>query len=130
MFGQNVTEHNPAPSPSGHPLLSGPPNLNERLTVGTCFPPSDTSTMGRRSTIVLVALCLSLTVRADEYGEADGDANSVTDATGALWLCRTPPASTNLLSAEPPFVCASCYSDGAERGGSVPPHADTDASAC
>ena len=23
--GQNVTEHNPAPSPSGHPLLSGPP---------------------------------------------------------------------------------------------------------
>ena len=27
MFGQNVTEHNPAPSPSGHPLLSGPPTL-------------------------------------------------------------------------------------------------------
>ena len=25
MSGQNVTEHNPAPSPSGHPLLSGPP---------------------------------------------------------------------------------------------------------
>ena len=25
LFGQNVTEHNPAPSPSGHPLLSGPP---------------------------------------------------------------------------------------------------------
>ena len=23
VFGQNVTEHNPAPSPSGHPLLSG-----------------------------------------------------------------------------------------------------------
>ena len=29
MFGQNVTEHNPAPSPSGHPLLSGPPTLND-----------------------------------------------------------------------------------------------------
>jgi len=130
VFGQNVTEHNPAPSPSGHPLLSGPPNLNESSESVPALPPSDTSTMGRRSTIVLVALCLSLTVRADEYGEADGDANSVTDATGALWLCRTPPASTNLLSAEPPFVCASCYSDGAERGGSVPPHADTDASAC
>ena len=28
MFGQNVDEHNPAPSPSGHPLLSGPPTLN------------------------------------------------------------------------------------------------------
>jgi hypothetical protein len=28
VFGQNVTEHNPAPSPSGHPLLSGPPTLN------------------------------------------------------------------------------------------------------
>jgi len=24
-----VTEHNPAPSPSGHPLLSGPPTLND-----------------------------------------------------------------------------------------------------
>ena len=29
MFGQNVDEHNPAPSPSGHPLLSGPPTLND-----------------------------------------------------------------------------------------------------
>ena len=28
MFDQNVTEHNPAPSPSGHPLLSGPPTLS------------------------------------------------------------------------------------------------------
>ena len=27
MFGQNMTEHNPAPSPSGHPLLSGPLTL-------------------------------------------------------------------------------------------------------
>ena len=26
VFGQNMTEHNPAPSPSGHPLLSGPPS--------------------------------------------------------------------------------------------------------
>ena len=25
LSGQNATEHNPAPSPSGHPLLSGPP---------------------------------------------------------------------------------------------------------
>ena len=24
-----MTEHNPAPSPSGHPLLSGPPTLND-----------------------------------------------------------------------------------------------------
>ena len=24
-----MTEYNPAPSPSGHPLLSGPPTLNE-----------------------------------------------------------------------------------------------------
>ena len=29
MFGQNVDEHNPAPLPSGHPLLSGPPTLND-----------------------------------------------------------------------------------------------------
>eukprot|EP00964_Phaeocystis_antarctica_P123778 scaffold87480_cov45-Phaeocystis_antarctica.AAC.2 len=29
LFGQNMTEYNPAPSPSGHPLLSGPPTLNE-----------------------------------------------------------------------------------------------------
>ena len=29
MFGHNVTEHNPAPSPSGHPRLSGPPALND-----------------------------------------------------------------------------------------------------
>ena len=25
VFGQNIAEHNPAPLPSGHPLLSGPP---------------------------------------------------------------------------------------------------------
>jgi hypothetical protein len=30
VFGQNVTEHNSAPSPSGHPLLSGPPTLDIR----------------------------------------------------------------------------------------------------
>jgi hypothetical protein len=24
-----MTEYNPVPSPSGHPLLSGPPTLNE-----------------------------------------------------------------------------------------------------
>eukprot|EP00964_Phaeocystis_antarctica_P067670 scaffold40955_cov101-Phaeocystis_antarctica.AAC.1 len=29
VFGQNMTEHNPAPSPSGHPLLSGPPTLTD-----------------------------------------------------------------------------------------------------
>eukprot|EP00964_Phaeocystis_antarctica_P074410 scaffold45748_cov95-Phaeocystis_antarctica.AAC.1 len=29
LFGQNMTEHNPAPSPSGHPLLSGPPTLTD-----------------------------------------------------------------------------------------------------
>ena len=38
----------------------------------------------RGSTIVLVALCLGLTVRADEYGEADGDATGASDAVGAL----------------------------------------------
>ena len=31
MFGQNVTEHNPAPSPSGHPLLSGPPRYIHQI---------------------------------------------------------------------------------------------------
>jgi hypothetical protein len=36
--------------------------------------------MARGSTIVLVALCLGLTVRADEYGEADGDATGASDA--------------------------------------------------
>ena len=29
LLGQNMTEYNPAPSPSGHPLLSGPPTLND-----------------------------------------------------------------------------------------------------
>ena len=29
MFGQLVTKHNPAPSPSGHPLLSGPPTVTD-----------------------------------------------------------------------------------------------------
>eukprot|EP00964_Phaeocystis_antarctica_P032716 scaffold18539_cov54-Phaeocystis_antarctica.AAC.2 len=29
MIGQNITEHNPAPSPSGHTLLSGPPTSND-----------------------------------------------------------------------------------------------------
>ena len=29
MFGQLVTKHNPAPSPSGHPLLSGTPSEKE-----------------------------------------------------------------------------------------------------
>jgi hypothetical protein len=39
-IGQNVTEHNPAPSPSGHPLLSyliylirsGPPTIHQIFT--------------------------------------------------------------------------------------------------
>ena len=31
LFGQNMTEYNPAPSPSGHPLLSGPPTLTDIL---------------------------------------------------------------------------------------------------
>ena len=47
--------------------------------------PSEPRTMAwRGSTIVLVALCLGLTVRADEYGEADGDATGASDAIGAL----------------------------------------------
>ena len=29
LFGQNMTEYNPAPPPSGHPLLSGPPTLTD-----------------------------------------------------------------------------------------------------
>jgi hypothetical protein len=29
VFGQNMTKYNPAPSPSGHLLLSGPPTLND-----------------------------------------------------------------------------------------------------
>ena len=28
-IGQKVTKHNPTPSPSGHPLLSGPPTVTE-----------------------------------------------------------------------------------------------------
>ena len=32
---QNITEHNPAPSPSGHPLLSGPPTGND---IHSCSP--------------------------------------------------------------------------------------------
>ena len=40
LFGQNMTEYNPAPSPSGHPLLSGPPTLidiHQIFTGGTWF---------------------------------------------------------------------------------------------
>jgi hypothetical protein len=37
VFGQNVTEHNPAPSPSGHPLLSGPPTLNDIHQIFTIY---------------------------------------------------------------------------------------------
>jgi len=40
VFGQNVTEHNPAPSPSGHPLLSGPPTLNDIHQIFTRYSPS------------------------------------------------------------------------------------------
>ena len=29
VISQNNTEHNPGPSPSGHPLLSGPPTLTD-----------------------------------------------------------------------------------------------------
>ena len=36
---QNVAELNPAPSPSGHPLLSGPPNFGDIPQIfTTCFP--------------------------------------------------------------------------------------------
>ena len=30
VSGQNIPEHNPAPSPSGHPLLSGPPTPDRK----------------------------------------------------------------------------------------------------
>jgi hypothetical protein len=46
VFGQNATEHNPAPSPSGHPLLSGPLTLNDihqiftRLVSYVCMRPA------------------------------------------------------------------------------------------
>ena len=48
------------------------------------LPPPFTNAMAWRSAIVLVVLCLGLTVRADEYGEADGDATGASDAIGAL----------------------------------------------
>ena len=53
MFGQNITEHNPAPPPSGHPLLSGPQNIftnihpSEPLKV--CLLAPFTLHMGKRS---------------------------------------------------------------------------------
>jgi hypothetical protein len=37
VFGQNMTKYNPAPSPSGHPLLSGPPTLNDIHQIFTVF---------------------------------------------------------------------------------------------
>merc|ERR1719272_727404 len=37
VFGQNMTEHNPAPSPSGHPLLSGPPTFTDIHQIFTCM---------------------------------------------------------------------------------------------
>ena len=68
-------------------LLCVPPQLqvNGRDYRSRLSPPFTKSTMAwRGSTIVLVALCLGLTVRADEYGEADGDATGASDAVGAL----------------------------------------------
>ena len=41
VLPQNITEHNPAPSPSGHPLLSGPPtgnDIHQMFTTGGCAP--------------------------------------------------------------------------------------------
>jgi 2'-hydroxyisoflavone reductase len=40
VFGQNVTEHNPAPSPCGHRLLSGPPTLNDIHQIFTITAPN------------------------------------------------------------------------------------------
>jgi hypothetical protein len=37
VFGQNVTEHNPAPSPSGHPLLSGLNDIHQIFTGASCW---------------------------------------------------------------------------------------------
>ena len=36
---QNVAELNPAPSPSGHPLLSGPPNFGDIPQIFTTCDP-------------------------------------------------------------------------------------------
>jgi hypothetical protein len=46
VFDQNVTEHNPAPSPSGHPLLSGPPTLRD---IHQIFTPSVNARMAIRA---------------------------------------------------------------------------------
>ena len=37
VFGQNMTEQNPAPSPSGHPPLSGPPTLTDIHQIFTWY---------------------------------------------------------------------------------------------
>ena len=37
VFGQNMTEHNPAPSPSSHPLLSCPPTVTDIHQIFTLF---------------------------------------------------------------------------------------------
>ena len=68
-------------------LLCVPPQLQVNGRSGylsRLSPPFTNLDMARGSTIVLVALCLGLTVRADEYGEADGDATGASDAVGAL----------------------------------------------
>ena len=73
----------------GHAIVRGLLGGDKQRPPVECSPvsslPSEPRTMAwRGSTIVLVALCLGLTVRADEYGEADGDATGASDAIGAL----------------------------------------------
>jgi len=46
---QNVAELNPAPSPSGHPLLSGPPNFGDIPQIfTTCFPKLRSALLARK----------------------------------------------------------------------------------
>ena len=72
MFGQNVTEHNPAPSPSGHPLLSGPPTLNDIHQIFTgknvpwlgFHPPAARPEKGRNFANRMALLLLAMPSRA------------------------------------------------------------------
>eukprot|EP00964_Phaeocystis_antarctica_P000634 scaffold350_cov55-Phaeocystis_antarctica.AAC.3 len=110
LFGQNMTEHNPAPSPSGHPLLSGPPTLTDIHQIFT-------HSLTRRLPHSFALLCHS---RPTNCGAAKRPGYCVHWSLFP-WHCCEPPSEPTLKKV---FGCAleerfETNKEGGKRGGAV-----------
>jgi hypothetical protein len=113
VFGQNVTEHNPAPSPSGHPLLSGPPTFGGIHQIFTI------RERARARSSAAAAMALSK-LSGDEQGIILGQLRNTLEPRLAMYFSSAsselrpllPPAVRQQLKADHEVAAALCVKMG------------------